>query len=635
MISNEMIKNSPKPILDILNKLIILCLHKSFIPSSWWLDLISPFYKDGTHNDPNNFRGICISSALLKIICTLLDNRVQEFCTKKEIINKNQIGFKRNHRTFDHLLTLKAIVKKYVPIGKKKLFTYFVDLKKAFDSVWHKGLFYKIENVGIYGKTLELIKDVYKKTKCAIKINNSRTDFFEYTKGVRQGCPLSPSLFNIFLNDLFEILDRRNDSDVTLDDNYKSNALMYADDLILLSETEKGLQNQIIKLNLFCKNWNLSINTKKTKIMTFNRGNRIIKTKIMSNKTPLDDVNSMKYLGFTIPANQCSFAPTLVGLSIKANRAIFALNNTIKLSTLPTKLALKLFYSQISPILLYGSEVWGPYVNQKYTDWDTDNVERVHTQYLKRILGCNYSTSNNMIRGEVGSRPLIVDIIKRVVNYTKDIENRPTSTVNKALNFGKNDASTPNFFTYITNFNLNHNDFANSNKQDITRTCHDNYERYWLNEIRSNSPKAITYITFKFSINTEKYLISLKNKKERNTLSRFRLSNRELLIEKGRHMRPKIERNNRKCFSCRNDIEDELHFITKCPLYINEREILFQACRDSSIHFDSYTSDYQRFGFILSNEDPAVLRNLSKFISTSFEKRKELRNDWATCSYYI
>ena len=86
--------------------------------------------------------------------------------------------------------------------------------------------------------------------------------------------------------------------------------------------------------------------------MTFNRGNRIIKTKIMSNKTPLDDVKSMKYLGFTISANQSSFAPTLVDLSIKANRAIFALNNTIKLSTLPTKLASKVFYSQISPILL-------------------------------------------------------------------------------------------------------------------------------------------------------------------------------------------------------------------------------------------------------------------------------------------
>ena len=622
MISNEMIKNSPKPILDILYKFINLCLDKSFIPSSWCLDLINPFYKDGTHNDPNNYRGICISSALLKIICTLLDNRIQEFCTKKDIISKNQIGFKRNHRTSDHLLTLKAIVKKYVSIGKKKLFACFVDLKKAFDSVWHKGLFYKVKNIGIYGKSLDLIKDIYKKTKCAIKINNRRTEFFEYTKGVRQGCPLSPSLFNIFLNDLFEILDNNNDSNITLDHNYKVNALMYADDLILLAETEKGLQNQIIKLNIFCDRWNLSINSKKTKVMTFNRGNRLIKTKILSNNTPLDDVKTMKYLGFTISANQCSFTPTIEDLSTKANRAIFALNNTIKLSRLPTKLALKLFYAQISPILLYGSEVWGPYINQNYTDWDTNKVERVHTQYLKRILGCNYHTSNNMTRGEVGSRPLLVDIIKRVVNYTKNIETRPTSTVNKALNFEKNDTGTSNFFTYINKFNLSHNDFTNASKKDITRSCHDNYDRYWLNEIRSNSPKATTYVTFKSSINTEKYLISLKNKKQKNTLSRFRLSNHELLIEKGRHMRPKLERTDRRCFFCQDEVEDELHFITKCPLYSNERETLFQACRVNSIHFDSFSTDYQRFVFILSNENPTVLKNLSRFISSSFEKRK-------------
>ena len=68
------------------------------------------------------------------------------------------------------------------------------------------------------------------------------------------------------------------------------------------------------------------------------------------------------------------------------------------------------------------------------------------------------------------------------------------------LNFEKNDASTPNFFTYITNFNLNHNDFANSNKEDITITWHDNYERYWLNEIRSNSPKAITTSPLSFQL---------------------------------------------------------------------------------------------------------------------------------------
>ena len=111
--------------------------------------------------------------------------------TSHNVLFKNQIGFKRNHRTADHLLTLKSVVKKYVTIGKKKLFACFLDLKKAFDSVWHKGLFHKILENAISDNILNLIKDIYNKTKCAVKVGDYRTNFFNFTKGVRQGCPLS------------------------------------------------------------------------------------------------------------------------------------------------------------------------------------------------------------------------------------------------------------------------------------------------------------------------------------------------------------------------------------------------------------------------------------------------------------
>ena len=83
------------------------------------MGLITPIHKDGSINAPNNYRGICISSALLKIICILLNHRIQEHCNQNELLNQNQIGFKKNHRTADHLLTLKAVVKKYVTIGEK------------------------------------------------------------------------------------------------------------------------------------------------------------------------------------------------------------------------------------------------------------------------------------------------------------------------------------------------------------------------------------------------------------------------------------------------------------------------------------------------------------------------------------
>ena len=87
---------------------------------------------------------------------------------------------------------------------KKKLYACFIDFRKGFDSVRQKGLFRKVENLGKNGNFLDLIKDIYCKTKSAVKIGNNTTNFFPYSKGVQQGNPLSPLLFNIFINDIFQ-----------------------------------------------------------------------------------------------------------------------------------------------------------------------------------------------------------------------------------------------------------------------------------------------------------------------------------------------------------------------------------------------------------------------------------------------
>ena len=86
-ISNEMVKNLLETVLDLLLKFINLCLRQSLIPHSWCMDLITPIFKDGALDDPNNYRGICISSVLLKIVCSLLQNRIQAHCDKFNIIN--------------------------------------------------------------------------------------------------------------------------------------------------------------------------------------------------------------------------------------------------------------------------------------------------------------------------------------------------------------------------------------------------------------------------------------------------------------------------------------------------------------------------------------------------------------------
>ena len=187
------------------------------------------------------------------------------------------------------------MVKKYVTIGKKKLFACFLDFKKAFDSIWHKGLFHKILENGISDNILNLIKDIYNKTKCAVKVGDHRTNFFNFTKGVRQGCPLSAILFNVYVNDIFEILNNCNENDIILE-GMKVNALMYADDLIILSDTKEGLQKQIDRIGVYCDKWKLEVNIKKTKIMIFNRRNNLLKTSFNYKDSVLENVKQ-----FTLP----------------------------------------------------------------------------------------------------------------------------------------------------------------------------------------------------------------------------------------------------------------------------------------------------------------------------------------------
>ena len=104
----------------------------------------------------------------------------------------------------------------------------------------------------LQGKLLDLIMGMYKKTKCAVKMGGSCTEFFAVTRGVRQGCPLSPILFNLYVNDIFTIMNQNNEFEIFLNKEVPINALMYADDLILLSDTPKGLQKHIDKLSKYC-----------------------------------------------------------------------------------------------------------------------------------------------------------------------------------------------------------------------------------------------------------------------------------------------------------------------------------------------------------------------------------------------
>ena len=280
-IRNEMIKLganiAPQSFLKVFNKI----LESGRFPETWTEGLITPIYKSGNSLDPNNYRGICVSSCMGKLFCSILNTRLMDFVKEKKLIHQSQIGFIPGNRTADHSLTLKTLHDKFINQNEnKKIYACFVDFKKAFDSVWHQGLFYQLLQNKIGGHFYDLITDMYSNTKCAIKPSESRTPFFPYKKGVRQGCSISPLLFNIYINEIPKLFEKTESDPFMLPNGTEINSLIYADDLVILSRSKSGLQNCLDQLHEWCENWLLQINTKKTKIMIFQKHNSSQPTKI-------------------------------------------------------------------------------------------------------------------------------------------------------------------------------------------------------------------------------------------------------------------------------------------------------------------------------------------------------------------
>ena len=117
-----------------------------------------------------------------------------------------------------------------------------------------------------------------------------------------------------------------------------------------------------------------SINHSKTKSMVFSRGNQKCKASFTVNGVELENVKEFKYLGITVHKKGCSFNPTLKYLRTKATRALYALRAKVNINNLPIKVALKLFDATIKPVLLYGSEVWEPFLDHNSIKWDGNDI---------------------------------------------------------------------------------------------------------------------------------------------------------------------------------------------------------------------------------------------------------------------
>ena len=262
-----------------------IVLDSGIVPSEWCVGVIIPIFKNkGENTNPDNYRGITLLSCLGKLFTSVLNNRISNFLDMNHMLGEEQAGFRSAYSTIDHVFVLKCIIDFYLQ-KRKRLYCAFIDYKKAFDLIDRKFLWFRLLKVGVNGKILNVVKNLYKSAKSCISANGVMSDFFTCNVGVRQGENLSPLLFAVYLNDFEEHIAQFYPGLKMLTEELcntlqgeelelfsKLVCLLYADDTIILAESPDELQVALNAVQGYCTTWHLTVNASKTKIMIFSRG---------------------------------------------------------------------------------------------------------------------------------------------------------------------------------------------------------------------------------------------------------------------------------------------------------------------------------------------------------------------------
>lgn len=386
--------------LQMLHRLCGLVWEKEELPTDWKHSVIVPIHKKNDRLDCSNYRGISLLCHCSKVFSSIILLRIRK--RTDEILSEAQAGFRANRSTIDQIFTLRQLAEKYEEFGKE-LYVCYIDFRKAFDSVWRKGLWTVMRHYGYPEKIIRILENAYRDTFSAVRVDGDLTDWFNTVVGVLQGCVLSPLLFNIFLEAIMAMaLDKTEVG--ALIGGEKLTDLRFADDIAMLAEEVGGLQSSLDSVVAVSKKMGMRINTAKTETQYLGKGNN--RFCLQAEGQQLEQMDNFVYLGGSISTSEGSEGD--VNRRIGLARGIIQSLSKIWSSNEISKGTKVLVYETlVLSVLLYNSETWTLKVTQQ------NRLRVFEMACLRRIEGVTKRdrVRNEVIRNRLGSRP---DVISRI-----------------------------------------------------------------------------------------------------------------------------------------------------------------------------------------------------------------------------
>ena len=239
------------------------------IPAALNRVLVTPVHKKGSKLDCMNYRPIAVIDPIIKLYSSILNSRLIHFTEEHSLRASSQAGFRPGLSTLHPLFTLQHFIDK-CSYNKQPLYGCFLDLKSAYDRVQRPLLWAVLGRLGIAGTFLRAVQSLYHDSTYAINIQGRVGPPSVSTAGVKQGCPLNPTLFGLFLDGLQRYLEAECPlSGPVLKNCDHVSVLKYADDVALLATSPSQLQDLVRATSDFCSAVGLLISFSKSSVMTF------------------------------------------------------------------------------------------------------------------------------------------------------------------------------------------------------------------------------------------------------------------------------------------------------------------------------------------------------------------------------
>ena len=400
-ITSEMLKCGGECLLEWLRRVCNVCTLEEKVPNDWMRAIIVPIYKGkGDRCDCKNYRGISLLSIPGKVYGRILIERVRSLT--EELIGEEQCGFRSGRGCVDQVFVLKQMSEKFVD-KNKSLYVAYMDLEKAYDRIDRDAMWRVLDMYGIRGRLLKAVKSLYERSEACVRVCREEGEWFEVGVGLRQGCVMSPWLFNLFMDAAMrEVRVNAGEIGVTLRDvgrdvEWKVDWLMFADDTVLVGDSEEKLERLVQEFGRVCQRRKLSVNVNKSKVMKIGKNDEDNEMNISLENRRMEEVESYRYLGVDITSDG--------GMDEEVNHRITDAKKTWgALKVLWSKRHISreakvgMYEGIIEPSLLYGCEVWSLKLRER------KRMEAVEMNCLRNICGIRRidRVSNAEIRRRCG-----------------------------------------------------------------------------------------------------------------------------------------------------------------------------------------------------------------------------------------